>query len=644
MPRFHKSQIFNFLHSISIILWMMLICFFCSTSAYAQTAASDGFQLPSLFEGNQQLKLDVPMGVLVLPKTQTVDPNQLLQSPHAEKFRAWNPDLLLPTSAEQDVWLRLQLPIQNRPQSWLLRIPRLTLHKATLFQSTPAAPSVWQQQSAGIGVPSSSWPMRSRDPIFEISTRSDLTQVFFIQLQNGNPITENIQLIHSADFGNGANYAGTLNGLTIGVFMMLTLISLISWRINRNSHFAWLALLSFAVLLAQLTVSGYMTMRIWTNSVYLAKIAGWVMPLIALAALSRFAMSVSYARDLSKPIYTSLWAVIAVCCAFSLCILAEFDLPRALLNATFASCMLVIIGALCWIAWRSQAWLWLIVASLLPIIASAMARLAYNIGWVSHMEVALFAGVLSAAAGLTSAYTVLIGQQRQRSATAQREDALETIDGATGLYAERIARARLPLMILRSQRFNKACGVIMVRWTGFQSTMSSASAVDRGRIFAHLGNRINRLARDVDTAARFGDDRFILLVEAPITRSQLSDVASRILASCMRPSNAMPDQKGFDLHMALWLSSELPADAAQVLELLKTRMNQMLDGTQRRVQFISVPLSTAPPTDQSDPEHGSKLVEKINALEATQGLPTIKLTPIKKSMDSSATTGSTNPS
>jgi two-component system, sensor histidine kinase LadS len=631
MLRIDKNLISNFSFGISIILRMMLIYFSLCTAAYAQTVAPDGFRLPSLFEGNQQLKLDAPMGVLVVSKNQVVELNQLLQSPLAEKFIAWKPGMLLPTTPQQDVWLRLQLPIQNRSQSWLLRIPRLTLQKATLFQSTPAEPSVWQQQSAGIDVPSSSWPMRSRDPIFEISTRSDLAQVFFIQLQNGNPITENIQLIHSADFGNGANYAGTLNGLTIGVFLMLTLISLISWRINHNSHFAWLALLSFAVLLAQLTVSGYMTMRIWTNSAYLAKIASWVMPLLALAALSRFAMSVSYAKDLSKPVYYSLWAVIAVCGAFSVCILTELGLPRFMINIAFATCMLVIMGSLSWIAWRSQAWLWMIVASLLPLIASVMARLAYNLGWVAHMEEALFAGVLSAAAGLTSAYTVLIGQQRQSAAAAQREDALETTDGATGLYAERIARARLPLMILRSQRFSKACGVIMVRWTGFENTMSSVSAVERGRIFAHLGNRINRLARDIDTAARFGDDRFIFLVEAPISRNQLSDLASKILTSCMRPSNAMPDQKGFDLHMALWLSSELPADAAQVLELLKTRINQMQDGTQRRVQFISTPLSTAPAADHNDPEHGSKLVEKINALEATQGLPTIKLTPVKRS-------------
>jgi two-component system, sensor histidine kinase LadS len=619
---------------VFFLLWACLSL----QQAFAQTAASipnnSGFPLPSLFADHRRLNLEVPLGVLALPTAQAPTPELLLQSPLNNQFKPWQLGMSLPTSRQQDVWLRLELPKEITPHSWMLRIPRITLQKATLYQRSPDGSGSWVTQVAGTLVPNSTWPVRSRDPIFEISTRSDQTQLFFIRVQNASPVTENIQLIRSSDFGSGANYAGTLNGLIIGLFGLLTLISLISWRINRNSHFAWFALFSAAIMLAHLTLSGYMILRIWPNSVFMAVSMNWVMPLVALATLTRFAVSVSYAKDLSKPVNYALWSVVIVCGLLSAGVLsAPIDFPRTVLNAAYATGMLVVLGSLCWIAWRSQHWLWWIVASIFPIILSAMTRLAYNQGWVAHVELALLAGVLSAMIGMVCIYTTLIAQQRQRAAAAHRENALETADGATGLYAERIARARLPLMILRSQRFNNACGVIMVRWTGFQSTMSGASAVDRGRIFAHLGNRINRLARDVDTAARFGDDRFIFLVEAPITRKQLTDLASRILASCMRPSLAMPDQKGFDLHMALWLSSELPADADQVLELLKTRISQMQDGTQRRVQFISVPLSTAPPTDQNDPEHGSRLVEKINALEATQVLPTIDLKPKKRSLD-----------
>jgi two-component system, sensor histidine kinase LadS len=607
--------------------WWVLGCLLIgSAGALAQLPSPNGFQLPSLFAGDRKLEMDVPMGVLVLPAINPPSPEKLLAEPLANQFKPWQPGMQLPTSKTQDVWLRLQLPEQKRPESWLLRVPRLTLEKATLYQRLPDNPAQWQQLVAGIHVPNSSWPIRSRDPIFEVTTRADQSQIYFVRLQHSIPITENVQLIYSTDFGNGANHAGALNGLIIGIFGLLTLISLISWRINDNSNFGWFALFCLTVMLAQLTVSGYMIMRIWSDSVYLAKTMGWVMPLLSLAALARFALGVSYARDISKPIFYGLWTLIASCALTSLGILIlPDDFPRGFLSAAYAAGLLIVLGSLGWIAWRSQHWLWMIVASMVPVVLSVLARLAYNQGWVAHMEIALLAGVVAAALGLSCIYGVLVGNQRRRSGATQREDALETTDGATGLFNERIAQARLPQIILRSKRFEKSCGAILVRWIECDTVLPTMNAIERGRIFSHLGSRLNRLARDIDTVARFGDDQFIFLVEAPITREQINALASKILSTCLRPSTAMPDQKGFDLHLALWLSNEVPAQASQVFELLKTRISQMREGTQRRVQFVDTPLTTTPASDNSNPEHAKRLVQKINALEATQGLPTISL-------------------
>ncbi|MBS7806871.1 7TM-DISM domain-containing protein [Variovorax sp. PCZ-1] len=598
--------------------------------AQAQTAPANpsapSYKLPSLFVGQAQLDLEVPLGVLSMPSDKAPNVAEFLQSPLADQFKPWYLGMTLPTSSSSDVWLRLQLPQQNPPQSWMLRIPRLTLEKATFYQRSTANPGQWLKQVAGTDVPNMTWPIRARDPIFEVTTRSDQTQVLFIHIENTSAVTENIQLIRSSDFGNGANYAGTLNGLIIGIFTMLTLIGLVSWRLNQNSHFAWFALFSFSVMLAQLTVSGYMIMRIWPNSVYLARIMGWVLPFLSLAAMTRFVMSVSYSRDLSRPIYYMQWALIGFCGLMSLGFMLEpAQTLRTILNPIFATGMLVLMGTLAWIAWRSQHWLWMIFASLVPVVISVLARLAYNQGWVAHMELALLGGVIAATLGLILAYAALVANQRQRLSIAQRDDALETTDATTGLFNERIALARFPQIILRSKRFGNSCGAILVSWIGHEAVMTEVNSLERGRILSHLGGRLNRLARDIDTVARFSDDQFLFLVEAPVSHEQLSALASKILTTCMRPSKVMPEQKGFDLHIAVWLSSETPADADGALELLKTRINQMRDGTQRRVQFISSSLSTRPVQDASDPEHGQRLVQKINELEKTHGLPTIDL-------------------
>ncbi len=609
------------------LLALVLLCWIVAGTGlvHAQNSSpTSAFSLPSLFADSQRLPLQEPLRVRVAQMGQTVTVSELAALP-ADQWTIWQPATVLPTSAQQQVWLRLALPMEATPQTWMLRIPRPSMDTLTLY-SNLVGNAQWTSQSAGQTVPSQSWPLRSRDPVFSLSTRSDQTQLFFIRVDNTVPVTENIQLIHHSDFADGANRVGTLNGLIIGIFCLMTLLSLVSAKVNRSDHFAWFALFAFTVMLAQLTVTGYMMIRIWPGSVYLNKTMGWVMPLLALASLARYALAVSYAKDLSRPIYWTLWTII-ICSLLAVggILLMPYDFPRYALNALFAVSLLAILICLSVIAWRSQHWLWLVVASMVPVVLSVMARLAYNIGWVSHVELALLAGVVTAAIGMLLTYTAMILHQRQRTTGVLRQDALESHDGATGLYNERIAMARLPQIILRSKRFGKPCAAMMVRWIDFDKTMEASTTTERGRVFAHLGNRLSRLARDIDTVARVGDDMFIFLVEAPVTREQISQLASHVLTTCLRPSPAMPDQQGFNLHIALWLSDVVSADAKQVLELLKTRINQMREGTQRRVQFIDTPLSTGPISEEQQAQHAKQLLEKINSLEATHGLPTIAL-------------------
>lgn len=617
---------------VSTLVFLLFAWFVCSISAFAQTPAPtpplSTYRLPSLFADSKPLVLPEPMGVLVAPATEKLSPAILLAAPQQARFQPWQLGKALATSPNQHVWLRLVIPATAQPQTWILRIPRITLDKATLYYTSAQEAPAWKQQSAGLRLPRSEWPMRAADPAFELTTQTAQAQLFFIQIEHRQPVTESIQLIINSEFSDSANHLGALYGLIFGVFGVLTMASLISASINRSSHFAWMALFCFTVMLAQLTVSGYMSLRIWPDSVYLSGTMGWVVPLLSLAALARLVLSVSYARELSKTIYFSLWALIVACFLLvGVTLLMPLEASRNFLNPFFALGMLISLGSLAWIAWRSQHWLWGVAISIAPVTLSVMARLAYNMGWVAHVELALLAGVITAGLGLLMMFTVLYLHQHERVSSRQRHLAVENIDAPTGLFNERIALTRFPQILLRSKRFDRPCGAVLVRWLDFDHVMKNFSLAERGRIFSHLGNRLNRLARDIDTVARIGDDMFIFLIEAPITRENISALSSQILTTCMRPSSMMLGVKGYDLHLAVWLSDEVLANADQALELLKTRIDQMRVGTQRRVQFVDTALSTGPQSEKKSLEDSAKLVAKINSLEATQGLPTLDMRP-----------------
>jgi two-component system, sensor histidine kinase LadS len=222
---------------------------------------------------------------------------------------------------------------------------------------------------------------------------------------------------------------------------------------------------------------------------------------------------------------------------------------------------------------------------------------------------------------------VLYLHQRERISAQQRQLALQNTDASTGLFNERIAMARFPQILLRSKRFERPCGAILIRWLDFDRVMAAATSTERGRIFSHLGGRLSRQARDIDTVARIDDDLFVYLIEAPVSREDMNALASQILTTCLRPSAVMPETKGFDLHLAVWLSNEVQASADEAMELLKQRIDQMRTGTQRRVQFVDTEFNTSPQSEKEAAQRAAQLVAKINSLEATQGLPTINLKP-----------------
>ncbi|NJM43246.1 MAG: hypothetical protein HC858_03295 [Brachymonas sp.] len=478
--------------------------------AFAQTPApvAGAFSLPSLFQDSKQLALNEPLRYTTSEPTRPHSP-EVLSSLPASQWRIVQPGQALPTNPQQQVWLRLVLPASEAPQTWMLRIPRQSLQKATLYVRSIST-NAWLAQSAGQDIAHSAWPLRSRDPVFQLTTRPDQAQLFLVKLEHRMAITEQVQLIQSQDFADGANQVGQLQGLIFGLFSLLALVSLVSTRINRSAHFAWFAVLVVSVMLTHLVTTGYMMVRIWPNSVFLMQTMPWVAPLLALAALARFAISASYAKEISPPVHIGLWVVIA--CSAVLVALV-FTLPgsyaREPLNMFYALGLLSVLSALCWIAWRSQAWLWWIVASLVPACLSVALRLAYNMGWFSHIEWAMFTSVVTTSLSFLGIFSMLVIQQRERLSIARDMNAQEMIDRATGLNNERIAKARLPQIILRSNRFRQPCGAIMVRWVDMAAAVQQASVTDRGGMFSHLGHRLSRLARDIDTVARLGDDLFI---------------------------------------------------------------------------------------------------------------------------------------
>ncbi len=568
---------------------------------------------------------DSPQPVLAQPLSWVAAPIGSVASPDAfADTRNWNfqpygANTILPTSATQEAWARFALPATQIPQTWFIRIPRQTVVKVSLYARDMQGN--WSYQSAGEAIAPAQWAIRTRVPSFELQTRSEAEKVYYLRFEHRIAITERPMLLSPIDYIDGSSRVGLVIGLMWGLFGLLALLCVGAFAVARNKVFLWFGAFVVMLLLTQLVFIGYGGWRLWPQSAYVNQIMPWVSSALALATGAWFCAQASYARDSHPHIYRLLATVAAGSLLLACLTAVNPDLvPRPLRNLWAAGAALSLIGSLIWLSLRGQTWNLLLLAALAPIVLAALMRLSYNVGWVMHVEAAQTASVLSALAGLLCTFLALIWRGRDGLLARERAAALATYDPVTGLMLPHIVDLRLPQMLLRSARLKPGCGVLLLRWLDYSQAPGAPGNDRRSAALACIGAILRGVSRDVDTAARYGEDEFIMLVEGPVSRNALSEAATQILASCIRFSEKSDTATSLNIHIAIWHGGTGMHITQTVIDMLKDRLLQMSSGTRRPVQFVD---ATEPITlpDKDVNQRKKDLLAKIDALETSHPEP-----------------------
>ncbi len=536
-------------------------------------------------------------------------------NPQAWAFAPYSAKTVLPTTAGSDVWLKFTLAATAAPQSWIIRIPRLTVQKVHLYDLNVNA--LEPVQSAGLAIAHSAWSRSTRTPSFEVVT-SNVEKTFFLRFEHHSAVPERPELMSQSDFTDSSEQVSILIGLLLGMFGMLMIACVATFRVARNTVFLSLAAFVATTFLHYLVLMGYGGWRIWPNNPYVTQAMQWSAPLFNMAACCWFFAQASRARDISKLAYRLLCAVALGCLVLAVVRLAHIDLiERSLLSYWAMFVLLVIIAVMLWLSSRGmRGSIWLL-AGLLPMAAAGGSRLAYNAGWLTSIESTLVFSIVLTQTGLTWLFLALIWRNRAALVSSELAAALNDSDAATGLIHERVALIRLPQMLRRATQLKLGCGVIMIRWLNYAPMMRSLSPEKQNALLKHLGQVLNRVARDIDTAARLETDHFMLLIEGPISRSTLSSLSTQILTACIRASDKFGQPNPFEFHIAIWQATLLPVSAPEVAEALKTRLNQMSFGTKRPVQFVDAAASDQTEDGHESNQRRENRVAKIDAIEAS---------------------------
>jgi GGDEF domain-containing protein len=575
-----------------------------------QTAHARYFDRP--WEGSATLALTAPLAWVAVPKGSITSP-EAFNAAGPWDLQAYNTTTTLPTSKLHDVWITFSLPATDTLQTWYIRLPAQAITKASLFSRSPQGG--WMVQSAGQALAPADWSLRTRVPSFELQTRSDGAQTFYLRYENQRVITGRPMLLSPVEYIDGASRVGVVIGLMWGMFSVLAMLSLGAFAMARARVFLWFGALVVTLMFTQLVLIGYGGWRMWPESAHLNQVMGWVSAAFSMAAGAWFCTQASYARSSHPNIHRLLATITAgsLLMAVLMAISQDF-IASNLSNLWLALSTAAILGSLIWMALRGQIWNLLLLLGTAPIALAALARVFYNVGWVMNIEAALAAGVLSAMVGLLWIFLVLAWRSRAALFSSQRGAALANYDPVSGLMLPRVIEGRLTQMLVRAHRQRLECGLLMLRWMDQMPSPDELSDPRRSTALSRIGEILRRATRDMDTVVRYDDNQFLMLLEGPVSRTAVSEISTKILADCIRLAEKLDDPGAFNLHIAIWHGLPDEHNGPFIINSLKTRLNRMASGPKRYVQFVE----SAGEPDSVPAENSTRredLVAKINAIE-----------------------------
>ena len=543
-------------------------------------------------------------------------PDAFVARPQEWMFEPYTASMVLPTRDGRDVWVKFSFAATPAPQSWVIRIPRITVQKVSLYSLNDLGR--WEFKSAGNLLAPSAWARQTLAPSFEVITGSSDTS-YFLRFEHHSPLAEGPELLSGLDFSNIAARASALIGTALGMFGLMMVACLFTYAISRNSVFLWLATFNASLLLLNLTQLGYGGWRLWPGSSYINTSMSWIAPLLAMAAGSWFFARATYARHSHKTIYGLLIGVTGANVLVGIVKLTLDDaLPSVVLNVWAALVVLTVLAVLAWLSLRGTHWNARLMAGALPISTAAGLRIANSYGWLAYGDWVQAASVLLSQLGVLWLFMILVWRSRNALVAKELSNALANNDPATGLIMPRVAKIRMTQMLLRSDHLRLGCGVVMLRWVHFADLMSSQSPQLQEDMRRQFGRLVVGLIRDVDTAAVLGDGYFLLLIEGPVDRSSLASLSTQILSACIRLSGRFELPHAFELNVAIWHADMSASTTPAVIDALRTKLSQMPAGTKRPVQFVdNVDSAADPERSQEFAERRNELVAKINALEAS---------------------------
>ncbi|MES2413079.1 MAG: 7TM diverse intracellular signaling domain-containing protein [Pseudomonadota bacterium] len=488
------------------------------------------------------------------------------------------------------MWMRFDASVNSPAARWRLAIPMPTLDEATLYYRN--GKGQWIVQRSGDHIPRSEWSQRGRYPVFDLASDTSQNVRYYLRIaQLRMPYSTPPRILSDTEYIESRQNEQMLLGLYFGFVAVLAGLATFNAIKYRDAGFAVFALQALLFACAQGVLSGLAGLYVWPQTPGLNDSGNVMFNLCAAAA------SLWFARTVCTPMrYSVFFDRVMVTLIFMLPMVAVTDVFLAT-RASFIALNLVVCLALAallvgigiGLVERDRDTRW-VALGFAPLLITALLLLARNLGMISGGFETDYGRLLAAMIGSPILFHGLWRRVSQSRNLSARATSLRNTDPLTGLYVTKVLLGKMRQSLATAERYHLPFAVLTVNLANLPGLQKQHGRETADRALVMAASRIRDIAHSTDTLARVGDGQFALLMEGPLKAESANDVATKILASGLRPSNQLPDAEPLMFHIAVGYMGPdammTSGKAEDRLAYLLQALMSMDDGSRKAIRQI----------------------------------------------------------
>ena len=490
------------------------------------------------------------------------------------------------------LWLRFDAVIVNPAYDWRLTLPLPGVDEVSLYFRNRAGQ--WVQQQAGDTVRMDVWPLPGPYPVFSLSHEIGQTVTYYMQIHHARvPFSALPRVVSDTQLLTSRQSEHMLLGIYFGLAALVIVLALANALAYRDWGFGSYAVYMTMFAGTQGVFSGVAGVYWWPSWPALNNVGVFLLPVAAAATAMWFVRTVTAPRRFSRALDWLVLALMGLLPAVGL-LDAAFPTPEsfAMINTLISAGMVVllmVVGVSLVEGDRHARW---IAAGFLPVLLATLFPLLRNLGLISSGFLTDYGMMLASAVEAPILFYGLLRRVAQRREPTTRASALRTVDPLTGLHLAQVLVGKLRQALGTAGRYPQPFALLVINFVNLAELQSRHGRETGDRAMVMTAARIRAAARTADTVARVGDSQFALLMEGPINATEANDVATKILASGLRPSNELPDAEPLLFHIAVGHLGDpagvAPTEAAACLARMLQAVRDMNDGSRKAIRLVKL--------------------------------------------------------